>query len=187
MIDIHNIKLIDIIPPNLKQDPDIIAASKAIDNEFSMVVTEAKECIILSRIDELGSDLIDILAWEMHVDFYDSTLPLDTRRQLVKNSLRWHQMKGTPAAVEELISTLFDEGKVEEWFEYGGNPYTFRVVTNNSSVTQDRAIEFIKALNSVKNERSWLDKVVITQNEDLKLNFAGIVHAGEKFEIRQVS
>lgn len=80
MIDIYNVKLLDIIPPNLKHDPDIIAASKAIDNEFSMVVTKAKECIILPRIDELDSDIIDILAWEMHVDFYDPTLPLDTRR-----------------------------------------------------------------------------------------------------------
>jgi len=186
MIDIYNVKLLDIIPPNLKHDPDIIAASKAIDNEFSMVVTKAKECIILPRIDELDSDIIDILAWEMHIDFYDPTLPLDTRRQLVKNSLRWHQMKGTPSAVEELISTLFDEGRVEEWFEYGGEPYTFRVVTNNSSVTQDRAMEFIKALNSVKNARSWLDRVIITQMEDMQLYFAGIVHTGDNLTIRQV-
>lgn len=95
-------------------------------------------------------------------------------------------MKGTPSAVEELISTLFDEGRVEEWFEYGGEPYTFRVVTNNSSVTQDRAMEFIKALNSVKNARSWLDRVIITQMEDMQLYFAGIVHTGDNLTIRQV-
>lgn len=186
MIDIYNISLLQLLPPNLKQDPDIIAASKAVDGEFILIVNEVKSCIIIPRIDELGSTLIDLLAWELHVDFYDPALPLEIRRQLVKNSTKWHIQKGTPAAVEELISTIFDDGKVIEWFENGGQPYTFQVVTNNESVSMDKAEQFTRALNSVKNARSWLDKVIITESETMNLYFGGVVHTGDFITISEV-
>ena len=187
MIDIYNISILDLLPPNLKQDPDMIAASKAVDGEFSLVVNEVKDCIILPRIDELNSNLVDLLAWEMHIDFYDTTLPIEIRRELVKNSLKWHQRKGTPSAVEELISTVFDSGQVIEWFENGGQPYYFQVVTNNETVTIEKAEQFTKALNSVKNARSWLDKVIITESESMNLYFAGVVHSGDFITVSEVA
>lgn len=186
MIDIYNVSVLDLLPPNLKQDPDMIAASKAVDNEFILVVNETKNCIILPRIDELGSDLVDLLAWELHVDFYDPTLTLEIRRQLVKNSSKWHMRKGTPAAVEELIQTVFGDGEVQEWFDYGGAPYMFKVITCNASTTGDQAEQFIKALNSVKNARSVLEEIIISLSGEMNLYFAGIVHTGDNLTIRQV-
>lgn len=186
MIDIYNISVLDLLPPNLKQDPDIIAASKSIDDEFLLVVNEAKQCILLPRIDELGSDIVDLLAWQLHVDFYDSTLPIEVKRELVKNSKKWHMEKGTPSAVEELISTVFDYGHVIEWFDNGGKPYTFQVETTNESVTISKAQQFIRALDSVKNKRSWLDKVIILLSENMDLYFAGVVHTGDFITIQEV-
>lgn len=128
MVDIYNTMLLDLLPPNLKQDPDMIAASKSIDNDFLEVVNEAKTCILLPNIDNLDSDVIDVLAWQQHVDFYDISLDLDKRKTLVKNSIPWHKRKGTPSVVEEFISTFYKNSKIEEWFEYGGNPYYFRIL-----------------------------------------------------------
>lgn len=187
MISIYEASVLDVLPPNLQQDPDMIAASKAVDEEFLLVVNEVNQCILLPRLDDLDSDVVDLLAWQMHVDFYDNTLPIEVRIQLVKNSLRWHKIKGTPSAVEELISTVFDSGEVQEWFEYGGDPYTFQVLTSNESVTMDQAEQFIRALNSVKNLRSSLDKVVITIGDEMDLYFAGIVHTGDSITITEVT
>lgn len=186
MINIYEASVLDLLPPNLQQDPDMIAASKAIDNDFLLVVNEVSDCILLPRLDKLGSDIIDLLAWQMHVDFYDNTLDLEVRRELLKNSLQWHKIKGTPAAVESLISTVFDNGEVLEWFEYNGSPYTFKVMTSNESVTMDRAAQFSKALNSVKNLRSKLDSIVISMSDEMDLFFSGIVHAGDHVTIMEV-
>lgn len=130
MVDIYNSKLLELLPPNLQQDPDMIAASKSIDRSFLEVVNEVKNCILLPNIDNLDSDLVDLLAWQQHVDFYDTSFDLETRRELVKNSIPWHRRKGTPSVVEELVSTFFKNSKVEEWFEYGGDPYFFRILLN---------------------------------------------------------
>lgn len=186
MINIFNVNLLDIMPESLKNDPQVQALCGAITPEIQAISNEIPQCILLPRIDDLPGDVVDLLAWHFHVDFYDTALPIEIKRQLVKKSMLWHKRKGTPSAVEELISTLFDEGKVVEWFEYGGQPYYFKVVTNNESVTQERAAEFTKALESVKNKRSWLEKVEITQSEKMNLYLAGVVHVGDFETIRQV-
>ncbi|WPC41219.1 phage tail protein I [Clostridium sp. JS66] len=132
MVDIYNAKLLDLLPPNLQQDPDMIAASKSIDKSFLEVVEESKKCILLPNIDNLESDVVDLLAWRQHVDFYNTSFDLAIRRELVKKSIPWHRRKGTSSVVEELVSTFFKNSKIEEWFEYGGDPYYFRIVLNYS-------------------------------------------------------
>lgn len=184
---IYEVGLLDILSSSIRNDPDIIAAAKTVDLGFSVLVNEVKQVIILPRINELQSDVLDHVAYFFHVDFYDVTFDVETKRKLILESVYLHQIKGTPRAVEILIETLFDEGVVEEWFDYGGNPYRFRVVTSNQSVTQERAEEFIRALNTVKNARSHLDNVIILQNEQMELRFAGIVHEGIHEVYRQVN
>lgn len=187
MIDIYNISLLDILPDSLKQDPDIVAIAKALTPEFQSLSRETKLCLIYVMIDYFSSDIVDLLAFETHVDFYDPSLPLEVKRLLVKNSIPRHRRKGTPAAVEELITTVFGDGHVEEWFEYGGEPYYFKVVTNNREVTTEQALMFTRALNSVKNTRSWLEKVELSQVEETNLYFAGVIHMGDKITVRQVT
>ncbi|OLS34227.1 phage tail protein I [Alkalihalophilus pseudofirmus] len=184
---VYEVPLLDLLPPSLKHDPDIIAASRAIDTGFLLLADEVNNLILLPRVNELSEDLLDHLAYYLHVDFYDRSLEIETKRKLVKDSLYLHQIKGTPKAVEHLIETLFDEGQVQEWFEYGGEPYTFRVITSNPTVSNERASEFIRALDSVKNMRSHLESVILEQTENMNLYFAGNVHVGSYETYRQVN
>lgn len=186
MTNIRDIRLADILPPNIAKDPKVSAAAQALDSELQAVTAAIDQCLLLARIDELPEPVIDQLAWQFHVDFYEPDLPLEQKRALVKGALDWHKRKGTPAAVEELITALFDEGKVVEWWEYDGEPYKFKIVTHNTAVTNEKALEFIRALASVKNARSWLEKVEITLTDDVPLYLAGVVYMGDRLELRQV-
>ncbi len=183
MIDIESLKIEDLLPDSLKRDKEVLYLAQAVTETFQQV---SKKINILNPKRPVDDNVLDIIAWEEHVDFYDNSLPAEQKRELIEKSTYFHQHKGTPAAVEDLIATIFGEGKVVEWFEYGGAPYTFKVVTNNRSVTQEKAELFIKALNSVKNLRSRLEKVEITQVEGMNLYFAGVLHTGDKITIRQV-
>jgi len=183
---IRDIKLIELLPENLKYDPDIKAAAESVDLGFLKIADEVNNIIIIPRVDEVSEGLLDHLAYYFHVDFYDLTLAIETKRKLVKESVYIHQIKGTPLAVETLIQTLFDEGEVSEWFEYGDTPYRFRVITSNETVTTSKAGEFIRALDTVKNVRSTLDRVVILQSEKMVIYWGGLVHMGSKEEYRQV-
>ncbi|MEK5181344.1 phage tail protein I [Paenibacillus sp. FSL R5-0928] len=179
MINIQAASLLDILPPSIASDPAIVAAATALDSELQAVTEEIRRLDIYGRSSEWTSAETDELAWQYHVDYYDPELPIEQRRQLVANAIPFHRRKATPSAVEDLITILFGEGKVEEWSEYGGSPFHFQVVTNNPDVTNDRAEEFIRAVESVKRLSARLDRVTISQTEDLELYFGGALHMGE--------
>ena len=106
-----------------------------------------------------ANELVDELAWQFHTDYYDKTADFETKKALVKQSIKIHQKKGTPQAVIDLISTAFPaDVYLLEWFNYGGKPYHFKLVTSQLPSTEDEA-KIRKALLSVKNARSYLESI----------------------------
>lgn len=183
MTDLENMSLLDLLPTSIRYDPKIIAYAEALDIELAAVKTEARKIPIFSRLDEIDDEEADQLAWGFNVSFYDVSLPIEQKRELVKNAYRFHRKKGTPAAVEELITILFGYGKVEEWFEYGGQPGYFRVITNNPEVTQEKAQEFIKAVDSIKRGTAHLETVVLAKSETIHVYNGFAIHVGKNIRI----
>ena len=158
MIEMESALLKDVMPQNLLADEGVRDAAAAIDTELQKVSELYMECLLIARIDELPSEIIDILARQWHVDFYDDTLPVETKRKLVKESIAWHRIKGTKAAVEKVVRAVFNTGNVHEWFEYEGSPYHFRVdVIESDTIDADEINQVVKSIESTKNTRSWLD------------------------------
>lgn len=158
---LDSITMRDLLPPNFKYDPDAVAASEAIAPAYHRLYAVAGQAVVLANVDNLAEAWLDLLAVDMHVDYYDATLPAPQKRELVKQSIPMHKKKGTPWAVEELIRIVFGEGRVEEWWEYGGEPYHFRVHSTNPLATPEAARKFRAALESAKNLRSALDDILI--------------------------
>lgn len=182
MNNIYDVKLLDLIPPNLRNDPDIIAASAAIDKGFWSIANKAKNVLILSNFENLDSNVLDNLAWEFDVDFYDAKLDVNVKRNLIANSLKWKMKKGTPSAVEEMLSTVFDTSVIEEWFEYNGEPYMFKIRTLDV-VDKEKYNQMKKVINTVKNSRSHLESFIIERKKELLLSTAVSFHIGKKLKI----
>ena len=158
--DLQSVSLIDILPPNLLADKQIYAAARALDDELQKITAVTRNALLLPRLDELSEEVIDLLAWQWHVDFYEPVgMDIDTKRRLIKNSIAWHRIKGTPAAVEQVVSAVFDTSHVQEWFEYGGKPYHFKVVTEDVTTDQEVLKRMRRAINAAKNTRSWLETI----------------------------
>jgi len=139
---LRNLHLLDLCAPSLSYDRQVQAACGAVDNQLHEIIDvtdgtiavqttdapapppappEALSAIIfIPQIMRLADEkLVDILAWQFHVDFYDHTLPLATRKQLVQNSIMWHHRKGTVALVQEVLDTFWRGGAtLIEWYEY---------------------------------------------------------------------
>lgn len=158
--DIESVSLLDILPSSILTDPQIAAAAKALDTELQAVTNATVETLHLPRLDELPESVVDLLAWQWHVDFYEPIgMDIDTKRRLVKESIAWHRMKGTPAAIEAVASAAFDKTTVKEWYEYGGKPYYFKIVTEDVTTDKDILNRLRRAVDSVKNVRSWLEEI----------------------------
>lgn len=87
---------------------------------------------IYARINELPESLLDILAKDFKVDWYDYNYSLETKRALIKDNFFIHKHLGTVAAVKRALTDVWPPSAVEEWFEYDGRPYYFRVILEAS-------------------------------------------------------
>jgi len=169
MIRIQEIQLIDILPEPLKRDKTIVAIAKVLQKYIDENYEYIKRLLIIPNIDNLNEELIDHLAYQFHVDFYDQSLEADKKAELVKNSIPYHRKKGTQWAVEDLINTLFDISWIREWFEYGGEPYMFKIYTKDVIGSEEKYSKIITAINSVKNTRSWLETIAIEHEHNMNL------------------
>ena len=174
------------IHKNLPQSLDkenVQAVAKVVDDTLLSFDKTIAEVLIYPAIDMLGSELINTLAIQMHCDFYDDTLPLAVRRNLVKNSIAWHRIKGTPAAVEQMIQTVYQTGVVEEWFDYGGEPFFFKVNLGDSQITTQKIKNLIKMINASKNVRSWLEVLRFSKSIDIIRYLGCFADVHKKYEI----
>lgn len=117
---------------------------------------------------------------------FTTWLPISQKkRELVRKAIARHRYKGTPAAVEEVCSAAFDTAEVVEWYEYGGEPYHFRVRMVQESIPDETAMaEMVKAVNSAKNTRSWLDSLVFCYSPKGTVCVAGAVCQHKKIFFR---
>lgn len=176
--DIYNINWLDLIPPPISGDQQVKAMSAAVSPQLQEVSNAIHECIILARIGELPEEVVDLLAWQYHVDFYEPDLPIEQKQELVRTSIDAHRHKGTPYAVELVVKAILKDAVVQEWFEYGGEPYHFRVIKINGQVTAEMYPKLKKAVDTVKNTRSWMEGVSLSRtiSSNVYLGIASSLH-----------
>ena len=183
--ELQHTSLFDILPQNLLEDQQIKAAAQALDAELQKITEATKEALLLPRLDELPEAVIDLLAWQWHVDFYEPSMSLETKRQLVRESIAWHRLKGTKAAVEKMVQAVFRGGVVTEWFEYGGEPYHFRVdILSAPQITAENTTRLLNVIDASKNIRSWLDEITYRRDLQDSLHYAAAPTLHTIYEIR---
>ncbi|WP_455797530.1 phage tail protein I [Clostridium butyricum] len=181
-MDLNKIDLLSLQTSYMQKDNFVQALCKALNPVFQKLSDSTRLVFIYGRIDELEEEAIDSLAWQFHVDFYDYSLSLDQKRELVKKAILLHITKGTASSVEEVVaSSLFENSYIKEWFEYGGNPYFFimNIDISDRGASKFELNKLDNIIESYKNKRSWLEKVNIHYSSNLKINISAALRQGE--------
>lgn len=182
---IGSLSLLDILPENLLADKQVYAAAKSLDDELQRVTASCVEVLHLPRLDELPEAVIDLLAWQWHVDFYEPDADIRVKRQLVRESIAWHRIKGTKSAVEGMIRTIFQGGVVTEWFDYGGEPYHFRVdLLSAPKMTPENTERLLYVVNASKNVRSVLDELTYRRDMQDSIHYGAAPSIHMTYEVR---
>ncbi len=105
---------------------------------------------IYAKIDNLPEDVLDILAQDLKVDWYDYNAEIEVKRRTIKDNWHVHKKMGTKSAVETAVSDVWPTSVVEEWFDYSGDPYHFRVALGADQSDPDHPIHVDTVLDKVK-------------------------------------
>lgn len=117
---------------------------------------------------------LPFLAYAFKVDFWDESLSVEDKRALIKQSLALHRYKGTTWAIERVFEALNIKAVVKEWFNYGGEPYHFKIDLSleDKEITPARADELTKYVGIYKNVRSVLDELILSYLQSQNVGFA---------------
>ena len=156
-----------ILPDSSFLDPKMYASAEALDDQITLFHWAIKNVLHLPRLGELKGTVLDLLADQFHVDAYDAINFTDEeKRDLIRNSIAWHRIKGTPAAVEMVLAVAFSKFRVDEWFDYDGKPYYFRLYIKGTAYSPGSFQSFWRMFLDAKNVRSHLEKVTIDISPD---------------------
>lgn len=174
-------ELLKLLPSFMRGDRANKGLAAGASAVLKDVAAKTKLLSTWSQIDSMTSTQLDELAWELNIEWYKSTADLQTKRAIIKNSDKVHAKLGTKWAVERIITDAFGEGVVREWWEYGGEPYHFKVLSTNPGLVNEHHEEFLKMLEIVKRKSAWLDAVIISLTGEMEL-FVGMATHDVTFE-----
>ncbi len=155
------VNMMCLFPAVLEKDPSV----KALGEGTALMLAEHNGQLervgIYNRIDQLPEDLLDILAKDLKVDWYDGDYTLEEKRRTIKDSFRVHRQMGTKAGVETALRAVYPDTEVLRWWEYGGAPYHFKLRINSTfeRVDQAKHQKIMERLGYYKSLRDVLDEV----------------------------
>ena len=122
------------------------------------------DALLVSIIDNVPADALPHLAEQYHItgnEGWLQALSETEKRNLIKSAIKMHRYKGTKYALEEIFKTLNIVGNIEEWFNYDGDPYHFKVILQifNRSINEETELKLRALIDEYKNERSWLEEI----------------------------
>ncbi len=183
MINLQEALLTDILPDIFSDAAKTKAFALAERSVRQIICTYAAKVMLYKNLSGLDEPVLDLMAAELKTQYYSSELSREKKVRLISSTMRWHMLAGTRTAVDELVQSVFETDGVKEWFEYGGDPFYFKINTD-MDFTDDLLSGFRDMVKKVKNTAATLDQVVLNKKIGLPLQTCSGVIAGEAITIR---
>ena len=153
-----------LVPRFIYNDPNGYALSKAIEAAFEYVIEKVEEGLaILQNPDSMPEWRLDELAEDYNI-LYDYEADVETKRGWIKNARAFYLLYGTAEGIVRYLEAAFDSASVDEWWEYGGEPYHFRV-NATGEWSEEAEAWAMKSVEAVKNLRSVLDTITFNTGD----------------------
>lgn len=139
-------------------------------------------CLLVTIIDNVPSDALPHLAEQYHITGNEGWLQSrndSEKRDLIKRAIEVHRYKGTKYALTKIFDMFGIEGQIQEWFETGGEPFTFSVDINFISKGLDYNLiakleDLIKEYKNVRSHMSNMNISISTVPKAIEIKAAMI-------------
>ena len=171
----------------LPQSEDITL--KSIDTVYAKKVDQLNDEIqVISTLAQpkmVDESFLPYLAHTYQVAFWSNELTTDEKRAIIDSSISLSRKKGTLFALKDVLKRLNIDIKLQEWFEYNGLPYHFKIdvdfISRPAGKEELRLIE--EFIEIYKNEKSVLELISVKLKSDLNEKVASVAIVGENIEV----
>jgi len=180
MTKIDKVDLLKLLPYFLQNDKEIQLVIQVIQEEIDLINEREKGFFIYGDFQSLDEAILDELAYQWKTEGYEQTLPKSTKAKLVETSYVVRKTKGTRYAVAKTVKDIHGDFELLEWPQYDGDPYHFKII-GETAPPGDKLEEIYKAIGITKNERSYLEGIIVSNHWEGN-NYHGATNHTSLFE-----
>ena len=115
---LKNAQIADGLPRILGEQPWVKALSMAMLELHQKTMGYIAGSQIYTAIDTVAEEVLDALAVNWKIDWYDTGYDIEQKRRIVKTALNIRRTMGTAGAARTQADAIYPGTKLEEWFEY---------------------------------------------------------------------
>lgn len=167
---IEDLNFMALLPGFMQGDNANIGLSEGVNKVSADLARRIKLLTTWDQIDYMSSAELDMLADELHISWYNKSATKEVKRNIIKKSDMVHAKLGTNWAVMQVITEYFGESKIIDWYDYGGEPWHFKIQTLNQSILNSKANEFMRILEKVKRKSAHLDAIELVSDGQCNTN-----------------
>lgn len=155
-----------LLPDFILEDKNGYAMAKAIERGLTILCETIQSGMdTVQNIDKMPEWRLDEMAWELGC-LYDHNVDIETKRRWIKDATPLYSALGTPQAIYNFLEGFFEEVELEEYWQYGGEPFHFRVSVSGEWNEQNESW-LRRAIAASKNVRSVLDDAALVSSEKI--------------------
>ncbi|MGN0444256.1 MAG: phage tail protein I [Acutalibacteraceae bacterium] len=154
-------ELIKMFPHALSGDDRIVTLAAVVAEAMMKLYGDNNRLLIFSMIDNLDGNILDVLAKDFKVEWWDYNATVEEKRAVFKTHFDIHRRLGTPGAIKDAISSIYDSAEIVEWFKYSGLPFHYKIniELGNGFIDYNKFDQVLRSISIYTNLRSVLDKV----------------------------
>lgn len=156
-----NSQIYDLLPTSFQT-----VTTQCLSFAINQAICKLLECVskigITSSIDELPESILDLLAIELNIPYYNQSVDIKEKQNIIKTGVTYYMKVGSTIAVEKVLAQIFGAAKITEWYEYEGEPFHFKAYVSGVDMNPKNAKRIENSINAVKNVRSVLDEIQIS-------------------------
>ncbi|MCC8156370.1 MAG: phage tail protein I [Oscillospiraceae bacterium] len=145
--------LLRALPAALQADESLRALAESIAAQLSVLSGDTGAATLYAAIDALPEAVLDILAADFEIIWWDADASTEEKRATFKNAWYVYRHLGTKSAVERALEIYYPGATVTEWFDDGEEPFRFSIsgISVNDIINEGRDYrDFLKLLSKVK-------------------------------------
>ena len=149
-----------LFPEFLLADKNGFAMARAIEKALQIMCDTIQTGVDnVQDVEKMPEWRLDEMAWELGC-LYDYSADIEAKRSWIRDATPLFAAYGTPQAIYNYLEGFFDSVEVEEYWQYGGKPFHFRVTVSGEWTHANEAWARM-AIAAAKNVRSVLDDLAI--------------------------
>lgn len=165
-----------LVPRFLYKDKNGYAISRAIERAFQYVAAKVENGIaVIQDPEQMPEWRLDEMAGELGC-LYDYSGTLESKRYWIANAIPLYAITGTPQAIYDFLGGVFDDIELEEFWQYDGDPFHFRVTVEGVWTPENEAWAR-NAIAMAQNARSVLDGLRIGCRAAIGISAVGEIKA----------